>query len=89
MSAGVQPEGFENYMLDVRDASIHAVQALGGYDDKVMLPALMMAIVSVVRIYVDEGRFESMEFGMGVVNDGMTALASDHKRDIDGLDNGH
>ena len=82
MSAGVQPEGFENYMLDVRDASIHAALALGGFDDKVMLPALMMAIVSVVRIYVDEGRFESMEFGMGVVNDGMTALASDHKKDL-------
>jgi hypothetical protein len=69
-------------MLDVRDASIHAVQALGGYDDKVMLPALMMAIVSVVRIYVDEGRFESMDFGMGIVNEGMTALASDHKKDL-------
>jgi hypothetical protein len=55
---------------------------LGGYDDKVMLPALMMAIVSVVRIYVDEGRFESMEFGMGIVNEGMTALASDHKKDL-------
>ena len=82
MSAGVQPEGFENYMLDVRDASIHAVQALGGYDDKVMLPALMMAIVSVVRIYVDEGRFESMDFGMGIVNEGMTALASDNKKDL-------
>jgi hypothetical protein len=82
MSAGVKPEGFENYMLDVRDASIHAVQALGGYDDKVMLPALMMAIVSVVRIYVDEGRFESMDFGMGVVSEGMTALAGDHKKDI-------
>jgi hypothetical protein len=88
MSAGVMPEGFENYMLDVRDASIHAVQALGGYDDKVMLPALMMAIVSVVRIYVDEGKFESMDFGMGVVNAGITELAHDHKRDIDGLDNG-
>jgi hypothetical protein len=82
MSAGVQPEGFENYMLDVRDASIHAVQALGGYDDKVMLPALMMAIVSVVRIYVDEGRFESMDFGMKIVNDGMAELVSDHKKDI-------
>jgi hypothetical protein len=88
MSAGVMPEGFENYMLDVRDASIHAVQALGEYDDKVMLPALMMAIVSVVRIYVDEGKFESMDFGMGVVNAGITELAHDHKRDIDGLDNG-
>jgi hypothetical protein len=89
MSAGVMPEGFENYMLDVRDASIHAVQALGEYDDKVMLPALMMAIVSVVRIYVDEGKFESMDFGMGVVNAGITELAHDHKRDIDGLDNGN
>ena len=88
MSAGVMPEGFENYMLDVRDASIHAVQALGEYDDKVMLPALMMAIVSVVRIYVDEGKFVSMDFGMGVVNAGITELAHDHKRDIDGLDNG-
>jgi hypothetical protein len=54
-----------------------------------MLPALMMAIVSVVRIYVDEGRFESMDFGMGVVSEGMTALAIDHNRDMEGLDNGH
>lgn len=89
MNAGVQPEGFENYMLDVRDASIHAVQVLGEYDQQVMIPALLMAIVSVVRIYVDEGRFESMEFGMGIVNEGLKALASDHVRDIEGLDNGN
>lgn len=89
MSAGVQPEGFDNYMMDVRDASVRAVQVLGEYDDKVMIPALIMALVSVVRIYVDEGRFESMSFGMGIVNDGLKALASDHVRDMDGLDNGN
>jgi hypothetical protein len=89
MSAGVKPEGFENYMLDVHDASIHAVQALGEYDDKVMLPALLMAVASVVRIYVDEGRFESLEFGMDVVHEGLKSLSADHKRDMDGLDNGH
>ena len=88
MSAGVMPEGFENYMLDVRDASIHAVQALGEYEDAVMIPALIMALSSVIRLYVDEGRFESMDFGMGVVNAGITELAHDHKRDMDGLDNG-
>jgi hypothetical protein len=41
-----------------------------------------MAIVSVVRVYVDEGRFESMDFGMKIVNDGMAELVSDHKKDI-------
>lgn len=89
MSAGVMPEGFENYMLDVRDASIHAVQVLGEYDDAVMIPALLMALSSVIRLYVDEGRFESMEFGMMVVHDGLEALAIDHNRDMEGLDNGH
>ena len=89
MSAGVQPEGFENFMLDIRDASIHAVQMLGEYDDKVMLPALMMALASVIRLYVEEGRFESMEFGMNMVHEGLDALASDYKRETEGLDNGN
>lgn len=83
MSAGVKPEGFENYMLDVRDASIHAVQALGEYDQKVMIPALIMALASVVRMYVEEGRFESMEFGINMVHDGLDSLASDYGRDLD------
>jgi hypothetical protein len=89
MSAGVKPEGFENYMADVHDASIHAIQVLGEYDQKVMIPALIMALSSVVRIYVDEGRFESMEHGMSLVHEGLKALVTDHKRDMDGLDNGH
>lgn len=89
MSAGVKPEGFENYMADVHDASIHAIQVLGEYDQKVMVPALIMALSSVVRIYVDEGRFESMEQGMSLVHEGLKALVTDHKRDMDGLDNGH
>lgn len=83
MSAGVKPEGFENYMLDVRDASIHAVQALNEYDQKVMIPALITALASVVRIYVEEGRFESMDFGINMVHDGLDALVSDYKRDLD------
>ncbi len=89
MSAGVKPEGFENFMADVHDASIHAIQTLGEYDDKIMLPALMMALASVIRLYVEEGRFESMEFGMNMVHEGLDALFTDHKRDMDGLDNGH
>lgn len=89
MSAGVQPEGFGNYMQDVRDASIRAVQVLGDYDQRVMLPALMMALVSVVRIHVEEGNFESMAFGMNIVHEGVDALAEDYVRDMEGLDNGH
>lgn len=89
MSAGVQPEGFNNFMLDVRDASIHAVHALDEYDQKIMLPALVAAIGAVIRIHVEAGRFESMEHGMEVVFDGLRALVKDHTRDMDGLDNGH
>lgn len=89
MSAGVQPEGFQNYLRDVHDASIHAVQMLGEYDEKIMLPALIMALTSVVRIYVEEGRFKNMEFGMSIVHQGLDALANDYKRDMEGLDNGH
>ncbi len=89
MSAGVQPEGFDNYMLDVRDASVYVVQALGEYDQKVIIPALIMALTSVVRIYVDEGRFESMEQGMSIIQEGLRALTSDHVRSSEGLDNGN
>jgi hypothetical protein len=89
MSGGVKPEGFENYMADVHDASTYAIQMLGEYDQKVMIPALIMALASIVRIYVDEGRFESMEFGMNMVHEGLDALAIDHNRDMEGLDNGN
>jgi hypothetical protein len=89
MSAGVKPEGFDNFMLDVRDASVHARQTLEEYDDKVMIPALIMSLASIIRTYVDEGRFESMEFGLNLVHEGLCALVTDHIRDMDGLDNGN
>lgn len=89
MSAGVQPEGFENYMADIRGASIRAVQVLGGYDDRIMIPSLIMALVSVVKIHVDEGRIPSMEFGINLVHEGIEALSDDYKRQMGGLDNGN
>ena len=90
MSAGVQPEGFENYMLDVRAASIHTLQMLNEeYDQKVIIPALIMALTSIVRMHVGEGRFENMEHGMNIVHEGLYALSDDVKRDMEGLDNGN
>lgn len=89
MSAGVQPEGFTNYMLDVHTAAIHAIRAVGEYDQKVMIPALIMALTSVVKIYVEEGRFESMDFGINLVHEGLDALADDYKREMEGPENGN
>jgi hypothetical protein len=89
MSAGVKPEGFDNYVLDVRDASTHVLHTLVDYDQKVMLPALMMALVSIVRFQVEEHHFSSMAHGMSIVEEGLRSLSSDAAREMDGLDNGH
>ena len=63
MSAGMSPEGFSEYMGDVHEAAVRVLQCLGEHDPRVEIPAMLMATVFLVRGYVEEGRFESMEVG--------------------------
>ena len=50
-------------MGDVHEAAVRVLQCLGEHDPRVEIPAMLMATVFLVRGYVEEGRFESMEVG--------------------------
>jgi len=89
MSAGVLPEGMENFMAEVREASVLALQSMGDYDNRVIAPALIMGLVSFVAAGVDDGSFEDIQQGMDFIHNGLDALAIDFFNERDGLDNGH
>lgn len=89
MSAGVLPEGMENFMADIREASVVALQSIYEYDRRVVMPALIMSLVSFVAAAVDDGSFEDMQQGMDLIHNGLDALVIDFLNERDGLDNGH
>lgn len=87
MSAGLRPEGFGEYMDTIRDASVAVIQALGDYEQKVVVPALIMSLVSACRGIADEEEAPSFEMLVSLAHEGIDSLASDFlKGDID---NGH
>jgi|GEM_PF-5525203 hypothetical protein len=87
MSAGVRPEGFGEYMDTIRDASVTVIQSLGEYEQKVVVPALIMALVSACRSIADEEEAPSFEVMVSLIHEGIDSLANDFlKGDID---NGH
>lgn len=89
MSAGVLPEGMGNFMADVREASVLALQSMEEYDRRVIAPALIMSLVSFIAAGVDDGTFEDIQEGMDFIHTGLDALAIDFFNERDGLDNGH
>lgn len=83
MSAGVHPEGFDQYMEQVKEGALSVTQALHEVDQRVWIPSLIMAMVSIGRAHADESngemQFEDMVL---LMHGGIDALARDMMREM-------
>lgn len=80
MTAGTRPEGFPEFLSEIREASILAVQSIERYDDRVYIPALIMALVSTARLLAEENEIPFSDM-VCMITEGMQALSNDYLRE--------
>ena len=79
MSAGIAPEGFNNYVDQIKEVADELLEVIEGYPIKMAAPSLIMAIVLVAAALSEEFGTDFMGH-INIMKEGIDALASDVNR---------